>query len=334
MRQNITDLTFNESTHGTIRRIAGLFENEWILIRPFAGYNRPMVSPNPAGDRDVAAREYVRAVTRSAGSSFYWGMRILPKDRRDAMFAVYAFCREVDDTADGNAPDADKRRQLDDWRRDIEALYAPDEAADDTDTHVLRALRHAIRLYNLEKKNFFEVIAGMEMDTDGTIVAPTCAQLELYCNRVAGAVGLLSVRIFGDSSDRAREFALALGTALQLTNILRDLKDDARMGRLYLPREQLVAHDVTLGTPDEIIQSPKIPEICAAVAMRAREKYAEADRLLLQSDARALKPAVVMMMNYRRILERLIENGWQDLDDDAGLSKPEKLWIALRYGVL
>ena len=291
-----------------------------------------MVSPNPAGDPDIAAREYVRAVTRSAGSSFYWGMRILPKDRRDAMFAVYAFCREVDDIADGDAPEVEKRRQLDEWRREIEALYAPDLVG--SDTHVLRALRRAISLYNLEKNDFFEVIAGMEMDTDGTIVAPACKLLEQYCNRVAGAVGLLSVRIFGDSSDTAREFAVTLGTALQLTNILRDLKDDASMGRLYLPREQLLAHDVTIGTPDEILKSPKIPEICASVAMRAREKYVEADRLLLRSDARALKPAVVMMMNYRRILDRLIANGWKDLDDDAGLSKPEKLWIALRYGVL
>ena len=291
-----------------------------------------MVQPNPAGDRDIAARDHVRAVTRAAGSSFYWGMRILPEDRRDAMFAVYAFCREVDDIADGTAPMEEKRRQLDEWRREIEALYAPDQVG--AETHVLRALSRAIRLYNLDKKDFFEVIAGMEMDTDDIIVAPSCKHLELYCSRVAGAVGLLSVRIFGDSSDSAREFAIALGTALQLTNILRDLKDDAGMGRLYLPREQLDAHGVMLGTPDEILESPKIPEICASVALRAREKYGEADRLLLQSDARALKPAVVMMMNYRRILDRLIANGWHDLDDDAGLSKPEKIWITLRYGLL
>lgn len=301
-----------------------------------------MVSPNPDGDPptgdpptgnpDVAAREYVRAVTRAAGSSFYWGMRILPEDRRDAMFAVYAFCREVDDVADGDDPVEDKRRQLDAWRREIEALYAPDQVG--SDTHVLRALAHAIRLYNLEKKDFFEVIAGMEMDTDETIIAPDCKQLQLYCNRVAGAVGLLSVNIFGDSSATAQQFAIALGTALQLTNILRDLKDDAGMGRLYLPREQLIAHGVAIGTPDEILASPKLPEICASVAERAREKYTEADRLLGQSDARALKPAVVMMMNYRRILDRMIENGWRDLDDDAGLSTPEKLWITLRYGVL
>jgi squalene synthase HpnD len=291
-----------------------------------------MVLSNPAGDRDIAAREYVRAVTRAAGSSFYWGMRILPEDRRDAMFAVYAFCRAVDDIADGDSPDTEKRRQLDEWRREIDALYAPDQVG--SDTHVLRALGRAIGLYSLEKKDFFEVIAGMEMDTDGTIVAPTCEQLALYCNRVAGAVGLLSVRIFGDSSESARQFAVALGTALQLTNILRDLKDDAGMGRLYLPREQLVSHGVTIGTPEEILENPKIPEICASVALCAREKYAEADRLLLQSNARALKPAVVMMMSYRRILDRLIANGWRDLNDDAGLSRLEKVWITLRYGVL
>lgn len=291
-----------------------------------------MNSPNPAADPDIAARDYVRAVTRAAGSSFYWGMRILPEDRRDAMFAVYAFCREVDDIADGNDPVADKRRQLDAWRREIEALYAPDQVP--SDSHVLRALGRAIRLYKLEKKDFFEVIAGMEMDTDATIIAPDCNQLQLYCNRVAGAVGLLSVHIFGDSSAPAQQFAIALGTALQLTNILRDLKDDAEMGRLYLPREQLIAHGVPIGTPDEILASPKLPEICVAVAERAREKYAEADRLLPQCDARALKPAVVMMMNYRRVLDRMVANGWRDLDDDAGLSKPEKLWITLRYGVL
>lgn len=291
-----------------------------------------MDQPNPAGDRDIAARDHVRAITRTAGSSFYWGMRILPEDRRDAMFAVYAFCREVDDIADGAAPVEEKRRQLDEWRREIEALYAPDQVGGET--HVLRALSRAIRLYKLDKKDFFEVIAGMEMDTDDFIVAPSCKQLELYCSRVAGAVGLLSVRIFGDSSDSAREFAITLGTALQLTNILRDLKDDASMGRLYLPREQLDSHGVMLGTLDEILESPKIPEICASIALRAREKYAEADRLLLQSDTRALKPAVVMMMNYRRILDRLIANGWRDLDDDPGLSKPEKIWITLRYGLL
>jgi presqualene diphosphate synthase len=291
-----------------------------------------MAASDPAGDTDAAARAHVREITRAAGSSFYWGMRILPEDRRDAMFAIYAFCREVDDIADGDAPDDEKRRQLDAWRRSIDALYAHDGSG--ADTPVLRALAFAIRTYNLDKKDFFEIIAGMEMDTDGMIVAPDCTQLELYCYRVAGAVGLLSVDIFGDSSAPAKEFALSLGIALQLTNILRDLKDDARMGRLYLPREQIEAHGITDITPDTVLASPKLPEICTSVAERAREKYAEADRLLRACDARALKPAIVMMMNYRPVLDRLIANGWQDLDDDGGLSKPKKLWITLRYGLM
>ena len=291
-----------------------------------------MMEPSPAGEMDVAARDHVRAVTRAAGSSFYWGMRILPADRRDAMFAIYAFCREVDDIADGPAAAEDKRLALDRWRRDIEALYAGEVPR--PDTPVLRALSRAIERYALEKKDFLEVIAGMEMDTDGSMLVPDCRRLQLYCDRVAGAVGLLSIRVFGDSGATARDFALALGTALQLTNILRDVKDDAAMGRIYLPRERFEAAGVRPDTPDSVLANPKLPEICAPVADTARRKYADAEALLARCDARALKPAVVMMVNYRRILDRLAARGWRDLDDDAGLSLPEKLWITLRYGVM
>ncbi len=291
-----------------------------------------MASPLPIGDQDVTAREHVRAVTRAAGSSFYWGMRILPEQRRDAMFAVYAFCREVDDIADGDDPPHAKRAHLERWRRDIDKLYTDDSP--ETAPPVLRALAKAISLYNLDKEDFLEIVAGMEMDTDTSMVVPNCKRLQLYCDRVAGAVGLLSIKIFGVSDASARTFALRLGTALQLTNILRDLKDDARMGRLYLPREQFDLHGVPIRTPDEMIAHPKLSEICASVAERARQKFTEADALLEHTDARALKPAIVMMMHYRRILDRLIARRWQNLDDDAGLSKPEKLWITLRYGVM
>ena len=291
-----------------------------------------MASPLPVGDQDVTAREHVRAVTRAAGSSFYWGMRILPEQRRDAMFAVYAFCREVDDIADGDDPPHAKRAHLERWRRDIDKLYTDDSP--ETAPPVLRALAKAISLYNLDKEDFLEIVAGMEMDTDTSMVVPNCKRLQLYCDRVAGAVGLLSIKIFGVSDASARTFALRLGTALQLTNILRDLKDDARMGRLYLPREQFDLHGVPIRTPDEMIAHPKLSEICASVAERARQKFTEADALLEHTDARALKPAIVMMMHYRRILDRLIARRWQNLDDDAGLSKPEKLWITLRYGVM
>ena len=230
-----------------------------------------MASPLPVGDQDVTAREHVRAVTRAAGSSFYWGMRILPEQRRDAMFAVYAFCREVDDIADGDDPPHAKRAHLERWRRDIDKLYTDDSP--ETAPPVLRALAKAIALYNLDKEDFLEIVAGMEMDTDTSMVVPNCKRLQLYCDRVAGAVGLLSIKIFGVSDASARTFALRLGTALQLTNILRDLKDDARMGRLYLPREQFDLHGVPIRTPDEMIAHPKLSEICASVAERARQKF-------------------------------------------------------------
>ena len=248
------------------------------------------------------------------------------------MFAVYAFCREVDDIADGSDSAKEKRAKLDLWRQNIEALY--DRAAPPPDAPVLRALSQAISLYQLDKIDFLEITAGMEMDTDESMLIPDCARLQLYCDRVAGAVGLLSIKIFGDSGDDARAFALSLGTALQLTNILRDLKDDAQMGRLYLPREQFERFEIGIDTPGVMLSHPKLPEICASVADRAREKFREADAYLACADARALKPAIVMMMNYRRILDRLIARRWQNLEDDAGLSKPEKLWITLRYGVM
>ena len=291
-----------------------------------------MAVPLSADDQVVVARNYVRDVTRASGSSFYWGMRILPEKRRDAMFAIYAFCREVDDIADGPDNPDRKRAALADWRQTIENLYDSGTAPDDA--IVARALLPAIDQYSLQKNDFLEIIAGMEMDTDEAALPPDCARLRLYCDRVAGAVGLLSIRVFGDSSEAAQKFALSLGTALQLTNILRDLKDDAEMGRLYLPTEQLSAHAVPSDSPQEVLAHPKLPEICASVAERAKEKYAEAEDLLPQCDAKALRPAIVMMMNYRRILDRLVLGRWRNLDDDAGLSVPEKLWITLRYGLL
>jgi len=291
-----------------------------------------MAAPPPASDQDIVARDYVREVARTAGSSFYWGMRILPEERRDAMFAIYTFCREVDDIADGpDSPDR-KRAALDGWRQIIENLYHSGTAP--ANAMAARALLPAITQYSLQKKDFLEIIAGMEMDTDDAASPPDCERLRLYCDRVAGAVGLLSIRVFGDSSEVAQQFALALGTALQLTNILRDLNDDAEMGRLYLPTEQLTAHAVTSGSPQDVLAHRKLPEICGSVADQARRKYAEAEELLPRCNAKALRPAIVMMMNYRRVLDRLVLGGWRNLDDDPRLSVPEKLWITLRYGVL
>ena len=291
-----------------------------------------MTSTSVTGEQDIVAREYVRKVTRTSGSTFYWGMRILPKDRRDAMFAIYAFCRAVDDIADGPETTEVKITALSHWRQSINEIY---DGRDLTQKPpLLHALARTIREYTLEKKDFIEVISGMEMDADGSMIAPDWARLQQYCERAAGAVGLLSVRVFGDSSPKAKDFAVALGTALQLTNILRDIREDATMGRVYLPLEQLRTQELHHCSPEEILVHPKLPEMCLSVAMRAREKYEEADYLLRDCNTQKLKPAIIMMIKYRRILERLINNGWQDLEQEVQLPLIEKFWITCRYGLL
>ncbi len=188
-----------------------------------------MSTPLGCTPADLAA---VETVVRGAGTSFYRGMRVLPPDRRHAMYAIYAFCRLVDDIADEDGDIADKRARLARWRERIGGLYRGE-----ADGPVTRVLRAATARFALRREDFVAVIDGMEMDAETAIVAPDLATLDLYCDRVAGAVGRLSVRAFGDASPAADRVALALGRALQLTNILRDVDEDAARGRLYLPRE-------------------------------------------------------------------------------------------------
>ena len=277
---------------------------------------------------DAEARAHVREVTQRSGTSFFWAMRFLPRARRDAMFALYAFCREVDDIADDGATAELRRAGLAEWRREIARLYA---GAPTMPT--ARALLSAVRDYGLLREDFLAVIDGMEMDALADLRAPSMGELELYCARVAGAVGMLSVRIFGDGSDAARALARAEGEALQLTNILRDLKEDAARGRLYLPRELLARHGIASDDPATVLAHPALGQVCDELAARARARYGEVERLLATLDRRRMRPAIVMMAVYRRTLEGLVARGWRDLDKAPGPSKLVKLWIALRHGL-
>ena len=168
--------------------------------------------------------------SRASGSSFYAAMRLMPKAERSAMFAIYDFCRKVDDVADEPGPTREERRALlDQWRADVNALYAG------TVAEAVSALAGPIARYQLEQEDFLAVIDGMQMDVETDIRAPTYEVLDLYCDRVASAVGRLSVRVFGMAREPGIALAHHLGRALQLTNILRDLDEDAAIGRLYLP---------------------------------------------------------------------------------------------------
>jgi presqualene diphosphate synthase len=276
----------------------------------------------------AASQEHVRAVVADSGSSFYWGMRLLPAAKRKAMFAIYAFCREVDDIADGDVPPAAKRTGLAAWRAEVEALYAGRPTRPTS-----LALAAPVERFELPRAEFDAMIDGMEMDAEA-MRAPPMAKLERYCRCVAGAVGVLSVRVFGARSPDRDAGAVALGDALQLTNILRDLSEDASFGRLYLPRELLARHGITGDDPAHVLRDPALPAICRELAARAASRFDAADRWLAREDRRQVRPALIMRGVYRRILERLIAKDWQQLDPPVRLGKAERLWVAIRHGLL
>ncbi|CAO3424874.1 presqualene diphosphate synthase HpnD [Azospirillum doebereinerae] len=283
--------------------------------------------------QDSDSREplaHVVEMVRRSGSSFYLGMRILPPERRRAMYAIYAFCREVDDVADGLDSDAVKRTELHEWRAEVERLYGGHPTRPAT-----RALAGPVRRFGLPRDEFLAIIDGMEMDLGNGLLAPDEATLRLYCRRVAGAVGRLSLHVFGAVEPEARGFAVALGEALQLINILRDVAEDAERGRLYLPGALLRRHgiDPAAGVLP-LLSHPALDAACRDLAATARARLAEADRALLHCQRSRLRPALLMMGIYEALLDTLERRGWRGDEPPLALSKPRKLWAALTRGLL
>lgn len=280
------------------------------------------LAPLPAPPGTDPARA-VAEITARSRTSFAQGMRILPPARRRGMWALYAFARVIDDIADEDWPAAEKHRLLDAWRGEIGALYdgRPRSA-------VGLALAEPVARWDLPQAEFREMIDGMQMDADGPIIAPPMATLRRYTRRVAGAVGLLSMRIFGawrgEVSDR---FALHLGDAFQLTNILRDVEEDAGTGRLYLPREGLERHGVP-ADPEAAAAHPGLPAVCAELGRLARAEFEAARALIPAHNRIALAPALLMMGVYAAYLARMEAAGFRR-DAAVRLSGPEKLWRGL-----
>jgi presqualene diphosphate synthase len=281
-----------------------------------------------AAPNDAALRETIRRRVEAAGTSFYWAMRLLPKARRDGMYAVYAFCREVDDIAD-DWPAAERAKGLADWRDEIEAIYAGQPR------HLIaRALVAPVERFQLRKGDFHDIVAGMEMDAEADIRAPDLATLDRYCARVAGAVGHLSVHVFGDPSAAAHRVADALGRALQLTNILRDLDEDSQRGRLYLPREILVRHGIRDTDPARVLRHPALPSVCRDLADIALGYFDAAEQAIGECSRRAMRPATTMGAFYRAMLDAMLRDGWRDPTARVSLSKGRKLWLVLRHALI
>lgn len=255
-----------------------------------------MLVTNPDMAKDARA---VADAARQAGTSFYRGMAVLAAPRRTAMYGIYAFCRAVDDIADADTPFAVKRAGLDRWRARIDAFYAGE-----TDDPITRVLRDAALRYALLRDDFHAIVDGMEMDAGAPIVGPDAALLDLYCDRVASAVGRLSVRVFGETSAAGEQVAHHLGRALQLTNILRDVAEDASRGRLYLPREALDQAGVP-ADPAAILTAPGLDQVLATVASQAETHYAEAEAAMRLCDRRAMRPARMMAAAYRPLLRTM-----------------------------
>ncbi|MDE2134419.1 MAG: presqualene diphosphate synthase HpnD [Alphaproteobacteria bacterium] len=268
----------------------------------------------------------IEAVRRkAAGSSFYAAMRLMPKAEREAMFAIYAFCRAVDDIADdGIGTRSERHAALDAWREDVARLCAggaPGKAA---------FLSGVVARYRPRLEDFLAVIDGMDMDVEADIVAPDLSALDLYCDRVASAVGRLSIKVFGMEEGPGFRLAHHLGRALQLTNILRDLDEDAAIHRLYLPREFLLEAGVTVGEPLEALANPAVARACRNVARLAHGHYEEARRVLAAKPKGNLRAPRLMGAVYSEILRKMEAVGWAPPRNRAHIPKAQLAMIVLR----
>ena len=273
-----------------------------------------------AARNDGACDERVtRLLVRRSGSSFRLGMKSLSEERRRAIHAVYAFCRIVDDIADGRAPATEKRRFLAEWRAEIGRLHR--EPA----TPVGRELAWAARTFDLPLEECQAIVDGMETDSADRVRLADDEGLEAYGRRVAGSVGLLSIRIFG--APDARDFALGLGRTLQIVNILRDIDEDAALDRIYVPLSRLAKLGIEDGPAPVLVGDPRFARACEVLAEEAKEGFARARRALDHLDRATLKPAILMMEGYRRIFDRLQTRGWTERRGRLTLSPGDRLQL-------
>jgi phytoene synthase len=268
--------------------------------------------------------EYCQQKAAASGSSFYYSFLFLPPERRRAITALYAFCREVDDVVDEGGEPQVAAAKLAWWRTEVAGLFAgrPQHP-------VTRALLPSIEKHRLSHERLDEIIDGMEMDLRQSRYLDWPG-LELYCHRVAGVVGLLAAGIFGYRDERTLDYARALGIAFQLTNIIRDVGEDARKNRIYLPMEDLKRFDVPAADILSAKQTPAFRELMASEAGRARGYYEAAMAALPAADRRAQRAGLVMAAIYRALLEEIERDGFQVLKQRTSLTPLRKLWIAWR----
>jgi phytoene synthase len=266
--------------------------------------------------------EYCQQKTAQSGSSFYYSFLFLPPERRRAITALYAFCREVDDTVDDATDQSVARIKLAWWRNEVTQMYSG------TPTHpVMLALKPHIQPYDLKQEHLQAIIDGMEMDLDQSRYLDY-PNLKKYCWHVAGVVGILSASIFGVTNPQTLKYAETLGLAFQLTNIIRDVGEDARKGRIYLPIDELQQFNVTAADLLNARHSEKFEALMKFQAARAQQLYDDAFALLPKEDRRAQRPGLMMATIYRTLLDEIERDGFHVLTQKISLTPLRKLWLA------
>ena len=291
----------------------------------FARALRPGLSVMAFGARTLDDAALVRMAVFRAKSSFASGMRILPADGRRAIYAVYGFCRQVDDIADSSASVAEKTADLQAWRERLDRIFVG-RGEDPLD----RELIWAIRRFDLPRAEFDGMLDGMTIDAAAEVRIADRAGLAHYARCVAGTVGVMAVKIFGCPDQASAAFAVAQGEALQLTNILRDVDEDAGLGRLYLPESWLREAGIPTDAPiPTIVADPRIAQVCARLAAEIQPLYAALPGLMPAGTEKRMKAALIMQRSYRRIFEMLQARGYADRSVRPRLSKREKIGILL-----
>ena len=244
----------------------------------------------------------VEKIVKKSGTSFYWGMKLLPEIRKRAMFSVYAFCRVVDDIADNSGTIKSKKIKLNDWKKKIDNVYQKKKMNES----ILKELNKSIETYNLEKRDFISIIDGMLMDVEKKIQFPSKTEFELYCQRVAVAVGYLSIRIFGLTDHEGKKYAYSLGMAFQLTNIVRDFKEDLQIGRCYIPYSKLKKYQIKKNISN-LDKAKKIQDVLQDILKDADKFFKRADEISKNLDKKKIVASELMKEFYKKIHKKMFK---------------------------
>ena len=268
---------------------------------------------------------FVENKVKNSGTSFYWGMKLLDKNKKRAMFAIYAFCREVDDIADKEGTKKLKEKKLQIWKKKINLLYQNKSPS----TSILRELSFAIDNYNLEKKDLYSVIEGMIMDVREKIQFPSKKKLNKYCYRVAVSVGLLSIKVFGLNSKFSKDYAFSLGMAFQLTNIVRDFSEDLEIERCYLPSEILKKYGIKKEI-SVINKNPLLQNVLQEVLKEALRYFKKSDQLSKKLNEKQIIASEIMKFFYKALHKKMY-NKKVDLTRKVRLNPLDKFQIFLKF---